>query len=345
MRILITGSEGYIGSVMIPVLQAAGHDLVGVDTCYFDHRLPGQIWRSIPVLVTDVRELQPPDLRGFDAVVHLAALSNDPMGDLNPELTYEINFRASVRLAEIAKLAGVQRFVFASSCSVYGAGSDGAVAEDGVLAPLTAYAISKVRTEEAVSKLADEHFSPVFMRNATAYGVSPRLRIDLVLNNLTGWAYTTGSVKLLSDGTPWRPLVHVEDICGAVAAVIEAPRQAIHNQSFNVGANAENHQIRSLAEIVRQTVPGCTVEYAGSGEPDRRSYRVDFAKIGRHVPAFQPRWTAHSGAEQLYRAYRTAELAAADLQSPRYVRLKQLQQLISAGAIDAGLRWEKRAAA
>jgi len=340
MRVLVTGHNGYIGSVMVPVLQAAGHEVLGLDTFFYEDCTFGEDFHRVPALRKDVRDVTLADLQGFDAIVHLAALSNDPLGDLKPEWTYDINHAASVRLAKLAKEAGVQRFLYASSCSMYGAAGEELVTEEAPLSPLTAYAVSKVRTEKDLSKLADESFSPVFMRNATAYGVSPRLRADLVLNNLVCWAHTTGKVRILSDGTPWRPIVHVEDIANAFAAALVAPREAIHNQAFNVGVNGENYQIRDLAEIVQETVPGCSVEYAGQGEPDQRSYRVDFSKLARTLD-FKPRWNARLGAQELYLALRRIGLSVEDFQGQKYIRLKRLKYLLDAGYLDGTLRWTK----
>jgi len=336
MKVLLTGHEGYIGSVLTPLLQAAGHTVVGVDTGYFRQADGAQAQQPR----RDVRDLELADLAGCQAVVHLAALSNDPMGNLQPELTAEINFHASLRLAELARQAGVERFLFSSSCSVYGlASADERATEESPLNPLTPYAISKVRTEQEVSRLADEHFSPVFLRNATVYGWSPCFRSDLVLNNLAGWAFTTQQVRILSDGTPWRPIAHVQDIARAFLALLEAPRTAIHNQVFNVGANRENYQVSRLANIVQAAFPGCQVLYAEGGGPDPRSYRVDFTKLARHVPAYRPAWNAQRGAQELLAAYRQVQLRLEDFNGPRYVRLAQLKQLVQSGALDETLRW------
>jgi nucleoside-diphosphate-sugar epimerase len=340
MRVLLTGHNGYIGSVMLPVLQAAGHDVVGLDTFYFQDCTLRDGDERTAVLHKDIRDLGPSDLEGFDAVVHLAALCNDPLGDLHAEWTYDINHRASVNLARLAREAGVKRYLYASSCSMYGAaGDDDLLSEDAPLRPLTAYAVSKVRTEEDVAKLADGSFSPVFMRNATAYGVSPRLRADVVLNNLVCWAHTTGRIRILSDGTPWRPIVHVQDISRAFVAALAAPREAIHNQAFNVGANGENYQVREIAEIVRATVAGCTVEYAEGAGPDPRSYRVDFSKLMRTFPDFRPQWNASFGAKDLYDALQDAEVTLADFQGRRFIRLAQIRHLLDQGRLDRDLRW------
>ena len=342
MRLLVTGHNGYIGSVMVPSLRAAGHEVVGLDTFFFEDCTLSEDREWVPSLRRDIRDVREADLDGFDGVVHLAALCNDPLGDLYPEWTAEINHQASVHLARLARGAGVQRFLYASSCSMYGAaGGDDVLTEDAPLRPLTAYATSKVRTEEDVAKLADDSFSPVFMRNATAYGLSPRLRADVVLNNLVCWAHTTGRVRIMSDGSPWRPIVHVQDIAGAFAAALAAPREAIHNQAFNVGANGENYQVRELAEIVRNTVPGCTIEYAEGAGPDPRSYRVDFGKLSRMFPGYRPHWNASFGAKELYAALQAAGVTLADFQGRKFIRLAQLKHLRATGMVDESLRWEE----
>jgi nucleoside-diphosphate-sugar epimerase len=340
MRVLVTGHKGYIGAVMVPVLLDAGHDVVGLDTDLFRECtfMPGM--REVPEIRFDLRDIAPRHLEGFDAVVHLAALSNDPLGDLNPRITYEINHAASVRLAELAKQAGVTRFLYSSSCSSYGKAGDELVDETADLRPITPYAVSKVRVEHDVARLADDRFSPTFLRNATAYGVSPRLRFDLVLNNLVGWAHAQGRVHIKSDGTPWRPIVHIEDISRAFAAVLAVPREVVHNQALNVGKIDENYRIRDLAEIVREVVPGSEIEYARDGGPDARSYRVDFGKIARLLPDFQPQWDARRGAAELYAAYRAAGLSLEDGEGPRFKRIDHLKRLLSIGSVDATLRWK-----
>lgn len=340
MRVLVTGHHGYLGSVTTPVLAAAGHEVVGVDTRFYDGCDLYPVEPPAEELRADVRDLRSEDLSGFDAVVHLAALSNDPLGDFDPSLTASINHEATVELARAARDAGVARFVFASSCSMYGAQSDERpVDERGALQPLTAYARSKVAAERELRELASDSFSPILMRNATAYGVSPRLRLDIVLNNLVGWAVTTGKVKILSDGTPWRPIVHVEDIARATAALLAAPRELVHNEPFNIGGPSENYQVRELAEVVAD-VTSCEVEFASTGDPDPRSYRVDFEKFARTIPDFAFEWTARRGAEQLAGAYRTAGLSLDDFNGDRFVRLRRLRTLLDSGRLDEQLRWQ-----
>ena len=341
MRVLVTGNKGYIGSVMVPVLVAAGHEVTGLDTNLYERCSFGEWTDPTPTIRKDVREVEASDLKGFDAVVHLAALSNDPLGNLDPALTYEINHGASVRIAQLAKSVGVTRFVFASSCSNYGAAGDAFMNEESTLNPVTPYGISKVKVEQDVSKLADSTFSPTFLRCATAYGVSPLLRFDVVLNNLVAWAFTSGKIHMKSDGTPWRPIVHIEDISRAFAAALAAPREVVHNQAFNVGRTEENYRVREIADIVKLTVPDCVVEYAEGAGPDLRCYRADFTKIGKNLPQFKPQLTARRGAQQLYEAFKKVCLKLEDFEGPRYKRIDHIKQLMSTGLLDHSLRWIK----
>lgn len=346
MRVLVTGHKGYIGTAMVPMLQNAGHSVLGIDTDLYRESTYGTLDVRCDEMIKDVRDLEVADLEGVEAVVHLAALSNDMLGDINPDVTYDINHLASVRLAELAKQAGVQRYVFASSCSMYGASEQdepGAVPlldETADFNPVTAYAISKVRVEEDVRALADDGFSPTYMRNATAYGMSSRIRFDVVVNNLTAWAYTTGKVLMKSDGSPWRPLVHIEDISTAVIAALAAPREKIHNESFNIGHDTENYQIREVAEIVRDTVPDCELSFADGAEPDLRNYRVKFDKYAQTFPDYPLTWTVARGVDQIYQTYKRVGLDRDDYEGPQFKRIAQLQKLIAAGRLDETMRWK-----
>ena len=343
MRVLVTGHHGYIGSVLAPALREAGHEVVGLDTFYYRDCDFGASDAFEPMLAADVRDVRPAEVRGFDAVVHLAALSNDPLGDFNPKWTYAINRDGTIALASAAKEAGVRRFLFASSCSMYGATeADAALTEAAPLRPLTPYAESKVAAEDALRELADDDFAPVSMRNATVYGVSPRLRLDIVLNNLVAWAHTTGAIRLESDGSSWRPLVHVRDVARASLALLEASEEVVRGEAFNIGSAAQNYRIRDLAETVHDRLPHCEVNYAEGASSDPRSYRVDFSKFEAAFPECRFEWTAERGADELARAYEDVGLTFEDFQGHRYIRLGQLKRLLDARAVDGELRWTRR---
>jgi nucleoside-diphosphate-sugar epimerase len=327
--------------VLTRLVLEAGHEVAGLDSdlyreCTFG---PADALPRVPTVIKDIRDAEPADLTGFEAVMHLAALSNDPLGDFDPELTYEVNHRASVRLAEMARGAGVRRFIFSSSCSTYGMAGEEFLDEHAAFNPVTPYGISKVRAERDISQLADARFTPVFLRNATAYGVSPRLRFDLVLNNLVAWAHTTGEVRLKSDGSAWRPLVHIEDIARAFLGALEAPREAVHNQAFNVGRTSENFRVSEIARVVGETVAGSRVSFAPGASPDQRTYRVSCEKYARTFPGRAVEWTIQRGAEELYCAYRRHGIGVAEFEGPRFKRIAHIQGLLERGALDRSLRW------
>ena len=337
MKVLVTGHLGYIGVEAVSVLRDAGHAVVGLDVGFFDECDFAAPPDEVPEIDVDLRDVQAKHLEGFDAVLHLAALSNDPLGDLNPNITYDINQHASVRLAKAAKDAGVERFLFSSSCSLYGAGGDGFLDETAAFNPVTPYGESKILVEQALGQLADSKFTPMYLRNATAYGVSRRLRGDIVVNNLVGHAATTGKVLLQSDGTPWRPLVHIRDIIAAAVAGLSAPKEAIHDQAFNIGRNGENYRIRDVANLVAEIVPNCQVTFAEGASADTRNYRVDFTKAETKLPGFKPSWTLRAGIEELYQAY-ARSLTKEEWAGPRYFRLKTVKGLQERGLLDGDLR-------
>ena len=344
LRVLLTGHDGYIGHVLLPMLLEHGHRVTGLDSfLYEDCGFITQEPAPSAVIRKDIREVELEDLRGIDAVLHLAGISNDPLGDLQPAATYAINHEASVRLARLAKQAGVSRYLFSSSCSNYGAAGNDFLDESAAFNPVTPYAESKVWVERDVAQLADDSFSPTFLRSATAFGVSSRLRGDLVVNNLVGYACTTGDVLIKSDGMPWRPLVHIEDIARAFVAVLEAPRELVHNEAFNVGMTSENYRVREVAEMVAQTVPGSKVTYAGDASPDARNYRVNCDKIRARLPAFEPQWTVRKGIEQVFEALSRHGTSAEQFLSSQFIRLKRIRELQSDGALDDMLRWRPAA--
>jgi nucleoside-diphosphate-sugar epimerase len=341
MKVLVTGSQGYIGTILVPMLIQNSHEVIGFDTDYYQRcTFSGEVPDN-NFIKKDIRDVQHEDIEGIDAIIHLAGLSNDPLGDYRPELTKDINEKASVRLAMLAKETGIKRFLFASSCSNYGSAGSNFLNEEASFNPVTPYGFSKVEVEAKLSKMADDNFSPTFLRASTAYGVSPRLRFDLVANNLTAWAFTTGRVYLKSDGTPWRPIVHVEDIALAYIAVLHAPRDVVHNEAFNVGTTTENYQIKEIAEIVQDIVPNCRVDYAPDAGPDKRCYRVNCDKIARCLHEFKPQWTARRGIEQLYNEYKKVGLTLDEFEGPKYMRIAHIKSLIDENHLSEDLRWKE----
>lgn len=346
MNIIVTGHNGYIGSLLVGLLKEKGHTVKGIDTNYFNETcelFPFE--KDIEEVRKDIRDISTEDLQGTDAICHLSALSNDPMGQLNPELTYELNHKASVKLAEMAKKANVKKFIYSSSCSMYGIAGEEALTEEAAFNPVTAYARSKVLTEQDIMPLADDRFCVTTLRNSTAYGVSPKIRLDLVVNNLTAWAFTTGQIKIMSDGTPRRPLVHAEDIARAFLAVIEAPAGAVNRQAFNVGINSENYQIKEIAAMIKERIPTCDIVFTGEHGSDSRTYTVNFDKIYKLLPNFKPQWTVPQGIEQLLDAYEKYQMTLNRFEGRSFIRLKQLQHLIDSGEIDgASLYWKRQGA-
>ncbi len=339
MKILVTGHQGYIGSLLVPMLVSLGHLVQGIDNQLYGRSLFGKAPAPIPSIRKDIRDVTLDDVKGFDAVIHLAGLSNDPLGNHDPQLTMEINYLPTASLAELAKEARTKRFLFASSCSIYGASGSDFIDERSAINPVTPYAHSKYLVEQKLSKMSDEQFCPTFFRCATAHGYSPRIRFDLVVNNLVAWAYTTEKILIKSDGTPWRPFVHIEDICRAFIASLNAPGESVHNQIFNVGETAENYQISQVAEFVSQIVPNCQVEYDPDGGPDKRCYRVSCDKINTVLPEYQPKWTVQKSIKNLLHFYTTLDLKQGEFEGPKYNRLAHLRELMLNGQLDKKLHW------
>jgi nucleoside-diphosphate-sugar epimerase len=341
-EIMVTGHDGFIGSLLVKLLKEKGYQVTGLDTSFFDPEC--ELFHEkeeIKIIKKDIRQINDTDLQGIDAVCHLAALSNDPLGKLNPDLTLEINYKASVRLAKLCKKAGVSKFIYSSSCSLYGKAGDDALTEEAPFNPVTAYAQSKVMTEQAVLPLGNKKFCVTSLRNATAYGISPKLRLDLVVNNLVGWAMVTGEIKILSDGTPWRPIVHAEDIARAFIAVIEAPGERVNRQAFNVGIDSENYRIKEIAEIIGQMIPFCEIVITGEHGPDSRSYRVDFGKIKKQLPEFKPIWNLKKGIHQIHENYHRYKMDDKKFNGRYFIRLQQIQHLLTSGRIDNELYWRQ----
>jgi len=339
-KILVTGNNGFIGTILVKLLVEKGYEVFGIDTNYFDEDCNLYPYKNdIMDIKKDVRNIAKEDLKDVYAVCHLAALSNDPIGELDPDLTYDINYHASVRLAKLAKKLGVTKFIYSSSCSLYGIAGEEAITEEAEFNPVTAYAKSKVLTEKSILPLSDSDFSVTTLRNATAYGISPKLRVDLVVNNLVGWALTTGQIKILSDGTPWRPLIHAEDIARAFIAVIEAPKEVIKGEAFNVGKNSENYQVKDIATMIKAVLPDCEIIITGEHGPDSRTYKVNFDKIGRMLQGFDPQWNLKKGIEQIVNYYKQYGMSSNKFNDRYFIRLKQIKYLVDKGLVDSTLYW------
>lgn len=344
MKVLLTGNKGYIGSLLCKELLNQGYEVIGLDTGFYDRCIFLKHNYFIKQISKDIRSIIREEIFGVDAIIHLAALSNDPMGQLNPQLTHDINCRASINLAKLAKENRVKRFIFSSSCSIYGKSKGDSIDELGELNPLTEYAKSKVNTEKEIAKFADKAFSPVFLRNATVYGVSPMLRVDLVVNNLVSWAYTTQKIKIMSDGTPWRPLIHINDLCKAFIAVLKAPQGLIHNETFNIGRNSENYQIKDIADTIKHVMPECEIEYTGEHGADSRTYKVNFTKVEKVLAKyFKTNWNIEKGIKELIDVYKKNKFTFDDFQSGKFIRLKQIHNLLNSGKVDENLFWKEGA--